>query len=172
MLFRSTDAVAAFANFLGQESFQASGLQPSPVAKVNGAPSFSISGASFAANPITADLKYIQTNSGRSVRLGYELLVDMKGSDNFYDVVVDAETGEILSLHDLVSDLATYNVFPLGINDPASGDRQLLEDPSHPVASPFGWHSQGILGRNFTDTQGNNVHSQDNPSNLNFQVFL
>ena len=75
--------------------------------------------------------------------------------------MVDASTGEVLSLIDWVSD-ATYNVYPLGTNDPEKGSRVLSTNPSHPVASPFGWHSQGGE-TNFTSTIGNNVYAQDNP---------
>jgi len=77
---------------------------------------------------------------------------------------VDATTAEVVSVVDWVSD-ATYNVYPFGINDPESGNRASLVDPSHPVASPLGWHSHGN-GNDFTKTISNNVFAQDNPSKL------
>ena len=42
--------------------------------------------------------------------------------DNWYHAHVGAEDGKVHSLVDWVSDVATYNVLPLGINDPNSGN--------------------------------------------------
>jgi extracellular elastinolytic metalloproteinase len=75
--------------------------------------------------------------------------------------MVDAVTGEVTSVMDWVSD-ASYNVFPIGTNDPEDGERVVITDPAHPVASPTGWHEQRD-GETFTDTIGNNVFAQNNP---------
>jgi extracellular elastinolytic metalloproteinase len=80
--------------------------------------------------------------------------------DNWYNAFVDVNDGEVVSLIDWVSD-ASYSVYPFGINDPDSGDRMILYDPAHPVASPRGWHSQGE-GKDYTVTIGNNVVAQEN----------
>jgi len=79
-----------------------------------------------------------------------------------YNAFVDSTTGEVVSLIDWVSD-ASYNVYPLGINDPFSGERVIVTDPAHPEASPLGWHSQGE-GADFSGTISNNVFAQNNPS--------
>lgn len=67
---------------------------------------------------------------------------------------------EIVQLIDWVSD-ATYNVYPLGINDPHSGSRVKVVDPAHPKASPLGWHAHSS-SVSFTTTIGNNVYAQEN----------
>lgn len=42
---------------------------------------------------------------------------------------------------------------------PADG-RTLVAQPADPIASPYGWHdTDGIVGPEFTTTQGNNVHA-------------
>ncbi|MDX1438854.1 MAG: M36 family metallopeptidase [Rubricoccaceae bacterium] len=59
----------------------------------------------------------------------------------------------------------TYRVYPIPVESPAHTEplppadaRVLLDDPSHPTASPFGWHDvDGSTGADFTTTQGNNV---------------
>ncbi|MEM1121486.1 MAG: T9SS-dependent M36 family metallopeptidase [Bacteroidota bacterium] len=59
-------------------------------------------------------------------------------------------------------DGSTYNVYPLGVESPNHGDRQLLSEPADPTASPFGWHdTDGVAGAEFTITRGNNVHAQE-----------
>ncbi len=58
-----------------------------------------------------------------------------------------------------VSD-ASYQVFPLGINDPDTGTRRMVVDPEHPVASPHGWHSDSTA--NHSTTMGNNVIAHEN----------
>ena len=57
---------------------------------------------------------------------------------------------------------ASYRVYPFPLQDPDGGARQLELDPQDPVASPFGWHdTDGVPGADFTDTQGNNVLTQE-----------
>jgi len=77
-----------------------------------------------------------------------------------YNAIVDATTNEVVQLIDWVSD-ASYNVFPLGINDPHSGDRVIVEDPAHLPASPLGWHAQSDTIQS-AFTIGNNVYAQEN----------
>ncbi|KAG0286115.1 Fungalysin/Thermolysin Extracellular metalloproteinase 5 [Linnemannia gamsii] len=79
------------------------------------------------------------------------------------EVPVDAESGKVLQVIDWVSD-ATYNVFPMGINDPEEGKRKLVKDPHHIPASPLGWNRQS-QNKNFTTTIGNNVYAGENRRN-------
>ena len=79
----------------------------------------------------------------------------------------------------VLGDNASYNVFPLPIESPSYGTRQLITNPADAKASPFGWHdTDGIPGPEYTITRGNNVHayldwkasnvsSLDEPSNSN-----
>lgn len=56
----------------------------------------------------------------------------------------------------------SYLAFPLRVESPNHGERELLVDPADPVASPFGWHdTDGVAGPEFTYTRGNNVIAQD-----------
>jgi hypothetical protein len=54
----------------------------------------------------------------------------------------------------------TYRVFPIPIESPSIGPRQLVANPANATASPFGWHdTNGASGAEFTTTQGNNTHA-------------
>ncbi|PZD78520.1 T9SS-dependent M36 family metallopeptidase [Mesonia sp. K7] len=62
-----------------------------------------------------------------------------------------------------IVDNASYNVFPLPLESPDDGARQLISNPANIVASPFGWHDEdGITDHDYTTTQGNNVHAFEN----------
>ena len=60
----------------------------------------------------------------------------------------------------VLSDGATYRVFPFRVESPIYGERELLVEPADPIASPFGWHdTNGQEGQEFTITRGNNVYA-------------
>ncbi|MEM1217223.1 MAG: M36 family metallopeptidase, partial [Bacteroidota bacterium] len=60
----------------------------------------------------------------------------------------------------IVTDNASYNVFPLPAESPIHGERELIVNPADPVASPFGWHDiDGEAGAEYTITRGNNAHA-------------
>ncbi|OAQ28048.1 hypothetical protein K457DRAFT_139171 [Linnemannia elongata AG-77] len=107
---------------------------------------------------------YIQTSDGE-LRLVYDFKVEMKDTDNWFHTQVDAETGKVLQVIDWVSD-ASFNVFPMGINDPEEGKRKLVKNPHHIPASPLGWNRQS-QNKNFTTTIGNNVYAGENRRNGN-----
>ncbi|KAF9916182.1 Fungalysin/Thermolysin Extracellular metalloproteinase 5 [Lobosporangium transversale] len=118
--------------------------------------------------PLTADGKvpvnqaYIQTEEG-TLELVYDLQVEMKDTDNWFHVQVHAETGKVMQVVDWVSD-ATFNVYPMGVNDPEDGKRKLVVNPEHPKGSPLGWNRQA-QNKNFTTTIGNNVFAGENRRN-------
>ncbi|KAF9182408.1 Fungalysin/Thermolysin Extracellular metalloproteinase 5 [Haplosporangium sp. Z 767] len=120
--------------------------------------------------PLTADGKvpvtqaYIQTDDG-TLELVYDFQVEMKDTDNWFHAQVHAETGKVMQIIDWVSD-ATYNVYPMGINDPEDGKRRLVKDPEYHPASPLGWNRQS-QNKNFTTTIGNNVYAGENRRNGN-----
>ncbi|KAG0263979.1 Fungalysin/Thermolysin Extracellular metalloproteinase 5 [Mortierella polycephala] len=120
--------------------------------------------------PLTADGKvpvtqaYIQTDDG-TLELVYDFQVEMKDTDNWFHVQVHAESGKVMQVIDWVSD-ATYNVYPMGINDPEDGKRRLVKDPEYHPASPLGWNRQS-QNKNFTTTIGNNVYAGENRRNGN-----
>ncbi len=52
----------------------------------------------------------------------------------------------------------SYRIFPLPVESPAHGARQLVVNPADPTASPFGWlDTDGAPGHEYTYTRGNNV---------------
>ena len=68
----------------------------------------------------------------------------------------------------LLTDNASYNVFPLPFESPIHGTRELLVNPAIPEASPFGWHdTNGQPGPEFRITRGNNVHAYLDVANTN-----
>lgn len=118
--------------------------------------------------PLTADGKvpvnqaYIQTEEG-TLELVYDFQVEMKDTDNWFNAQIHAETGKVMRLVDWVSDVS-YNVYPMGVNDPEDGMREVLKDPHYPPASPLGWNRQS-QNKNFTTTVGNNVYAGENRRN-------
>jgi len=73
--------------------------------------------------------------------------------------MVSAETGEVVALYDWV-DHASYNVLPIGVNDPTDRSRSNLANPNSSPASPRGWHDFGTSTS--THSMGNNVYAQEN----------
>lgn len=149
---------------------------------------------------------YFKT-SDNNLRLCYELVYEEIGTSNYWDVFVDAVTGEIYSKenltvfcsfsydafgHDYSNHLpeqsrehnlnenttgtsslaplnASYRVFPLPVESPNHGSRQLLSNPWIIESSPEGWHSipGGTYVGNYIDTRGNNVMAYEDSSNTN-----
>ncbi len=59
-----------------------------------------------------------------------------------------------------LDDGAQYRVFPIPVEAPIFGTRELIVNPADPTASPYGWHdTNGMEGPEFTTTRGNNVHA-------------
>ncbi|GAA3918200.1 T9SS-dependent M36 family metallopeptidase [Hymenobacter algoricola] len=65
----------------------------------------------------------------------------------------------------------SYNVWPITVESPIHGARQLTVNPSNVRSSPFGWHDEdGVAGAEFTITRGNNVHAYDDRQNRNVYI--
>ncbi|SHJ68850.1 Por secretion system C-terminal sorting domain-containing protein [Hymenobacter daecheongensis DSM 21074] len=65
----------------------------------------------------------------------------------------------------------SYNVWPITIESPIHGARQVVVAPANATASPFGWHDDnGIAGPEYTITRGNNVHAYDDRANRNLYI--
>ncbi|MFA5620335.1 MAG: M36 family metallopeptidase [Weeksellaceae bacterium] len=65
-----------------------------------------------------------------------------------------------------------YNVFPIPVESPYYGDRELVyaDDIVNLNASPFGWHdTNGVNGAEYTVTRGNNVNAYEDGNNYGFQ---
>jgi hypothetical protein len=58
--------------------------------------------------------------------------------------------------------LGTYHSFPLPLESPNHGPRNLLSNKHYLPASPFGWHdTNAVVGPEFKITRGNNVHAKE-----------
>ncbi|MCP4902138.1 MAG: peptidase [bacterium] len=123
--------------------------------------------ARFAATSVSRDdivvsLMYQPLDDG-SVRLAWRLVVNNPQSPDWWDVRIDAISGDVISQNNWTSD-AEYSVIPLPADSPNdTGEAQVVvTDPANATASPFGWHDDnGVAGAEYTDTRGNNVWAQD-----------
>lgn len=74
-----------------------------------------------------------------------------------------ASITDLFEIESTTSTTSSYQVWPYPIEDPNSGSRALLTDPSDSLASPYGWHDDdGIPGHEYTTTRGNNAWAQEN----------
>lgn len=143
---------------------------------------------SVASSPVTVELMHVPTMKG--VKLAWNVNIDLKNGSHWWNVRVDALTGQYLEKNDWVvscgfdaihapaadpfqmtpptpgSGTAQYRVLPLPVESPLHGPFQLLNDPSEPVPSPYGWHdTNGAAGAEFTITRGNNVYAYEDANN-------
>lgn len=123
--------------------------------------------------------------------------------NNWWQVRVNAVTGEIINQHNWVTKcdhrdkeeiwyeqfVATegekpvarldktgikpvYNAFPVPVESPQHGSRELLTDPHDSLASPYGWHdTDGVEGVEFTITRGNNVYASEDTLDIDEPGF-
>lgn len=60
------------------------------------------------------------------------------------------------------SPTGSYNVYPIPMESPARGNRQLRSNANDLNASPYGWHdTNAVDGAEFTITRGNNVWAKE-----------
>ncbi|MFM9055115.1 MAG: M36 family metallopeptidase [Bacteroidota bacterium] len=129
----------------------------------------------------------------QAVRLAWDVNLDMRESEHWWNIRVDAVTGMVIAEDDWTvscqhnhSDamtipdpafptpptVAQYTVFPYPVESPIHGSRQVLSDPSLLSASPFGWHdTSGTQGADFTITRGNNVYAYEDANNDDLPGF-
>ncbi len=129
----------------------------------------------------------------QSVRLVWNVNLDLRDSEHWWNIRVDAVTGMVIAEDDWTvscqhnrSDesampdpafpappvVAQYTVFPYPVESPIHGSRQVLADPSLLSASPFGWHdTSGSVGAEFTITRGNNVYAYEDANNDDLPGF-
>lgn len=118
--------------------------------------------ASLSDSEIPVRLVYQPLEDG-SVRLAWQTNLDLVGSPDWWNVSVDAITGEVLWKYNWTS-YDSYQAIPFPpYSDPEdSGGQAVIADPADAAASPFGWHdTNGVVGAEFTVTRGNNVSAQD-----------
>ena len=122
------------------------------------------SGDPIALDAVETRLVYLEL-PGDELRLVW--LFDLRADDTrfWWEVIVDATTGEVLSQLDRIRH-AEYKVFALPLESPDDGGQTTEVDPADLLASPFGWHdTNGVVGEEFTRSQGNNVAAADNSQN-------
>lgn len=142
-------------------------------------------------------LMFVDVNS--NLKLAYEFSFQEPKSSNHWHILVDANSGEIISKDNLtlscnfhsdayssesendisksenqenslkLADNASYNVFPLPIEAPTFGSRSLVSNPWILASSPEGWHSTG--NTSYTITRGNNVFAYEDSADKNEPGF-
>lgn len=139
-------------------------------------------------------LHYLPTEQG--LRAVWNVNVELPDASHWWNVLVDAASGEELHRIDWVAQCAfdafgdgtmhdhahaapappapaapnDYNVYALPLEAPSFGPRSLQNAPWNAAlnASPYGWHdTNGASGAEFTITRGNNVWAQEDADGNN-----
>lgn len=173
---------------------------PAPVAVNGSSRKFVTSIPALLSSPSETELIYVQTEKG--LKLAWNVTLDLKNGSHWWNIRIDALTGQFIEKNDWVtscsfngphdhtvhsssdfvmapspspvpgSGTAQYNVFPLPVESPIHGTRQVLNDPSEPVPSPYGWHdTNGAAGAEFNITRGNNVYAYEDANNDNLPGY-
>ncbi len=118
--------------------------------------------AGLSRDEIPSKLVYMPLADG-SVRLAWETTLQLVNGTDWWNVRIDALSGEMLSEYNFTNS-DSYLAIPFPDNDSPddSGGQILVTDPADATASPFGWHdTDGIAGAESMLTRGNNVNAQD-----------
>lgn len=143
-------------------------------------------GEDIASQPIYLSKVLLPDEKGRLVP-SWQVAIEPIGGSDFWNLYLDAQDGNIiqqnswtvhckpLSLNTPITRTTSkphvsflpsppitapqYLVFPLPIENPLLGEREMVSMPLN-EASPFGWHdTDGQLGPEYAETRGNNVHA-------------
>ena len=143
---------------------------------------------------IPVRLIYQPDGKRKSVRLAWSVEIYEPGAQHWWNMRIDAETGEIIGRNDYVihdsfghppGEAGTgkkalaqaappvnslvgdqYQVYAMPVESPNHGSRTIVQDPADPVASPFGWHdTDGSAGPESNFTVGNNVDAYQDANN-------
>jgi extracellular elastinolytic metalloproteinase len=91
-----------------------------------------------------------------------EMTQSALASQNWQQVLAPAATANKVTAPN------SYNVWPLTIESPSHGARQVVVNPASAAFSPFGWHDvNGVAGADSTNTKGNNVFAYLDRNNTN-----
>ena len=121
----------------------------------------------FAGGPVSRDdipVKLVYQPVGEELRLAWDLVIRVPDGSHWWNLQVDADTGEVLTRTDWIAH-GSYRAFgPPPVMNPDQGPHLLIPGPSpdrSSGASPYGWHdTNGVVGAEFTDTRGNNAIAQ------------
>ena len=158
--------------FLPDVATGGAGPQPS-VTSVEAAESASEHlGLNSSLEPLDPRLMWLGVRRGQT-RLVWNFQLDTS-SDHYYDFTVDAQSRQVWTRIDWVSDadpiIPEYRVYPQPVESPNHGGRMLEINPADSTASPFGWHDDnGAPGAEHTILDGNNVNAYHH---LNFFTFV
>ncbi len=153
-----------------------------PITRVDGVRHTTwFSGAPFGGQEAFVELMWLR--SGDDVRLVWNVNYAGPKGDHWWNVRLDARTGDELERNDWVAECAfddhgatcsgeapipaapnDYNVYPAPVESPIHGARSIRNAPWSlaPNASPYGWHdTNGANGAEYTITRGNNVLAQE-----------
>lgn len=109
-------------------------------------------------DPIPLQRVYFPMEDGE-LRLAWKLVIRTQDGQHWWDVVIDARSGELLSQCDWIAH-ATYRAYPLPLENPDEGASSLVSGLEDVLASPYGWHdTNGVAGAEFTTTSGNNINA-------------
>lgn len=120
-----------------------------------------ISGVKGAVSNANVRAGYVQVEEGKKIEPVWNIEIEM--DDHWFDCFVSMVSGEVISVFDWAHDVNSFNIYPVGVNDPSDGERTVVFGPAVLNASPLGWNSQGN-GSSFNVTIGNNVYAQSNPT--------
>lgn len=136
-------------------------LQVSTPQGISQAASYRLPGVSTQDIPVHID--YVATAGGVRESWAVNIQTPNPADFHWYDARVDGATGALTDVADWVDHLtdgSSYRVYANPLGSPNDGDRTLLNDPSDPAASPYGWLDvNGLPGADRTDTFGNNVNA-------------
>ncbi|TBU26936.1 Fungalysin metallopeptidase-domain-containing protein [Dichomitus squalens] len=105
-------------------------------------------------NNHTTSLQFVAQKDG-SLALAHVIQIQNNAKAQLYEAFIDAHSGELVQLTDFGAD-ASYRVLPITKQNVTQGF-QVLTDPQDRLASPFGWHSDGVNTTN--NTSGNNANT-------------
>jgi extracellular elastinolytic metalloproteinase len=164
------EVVAQSASFTKDSSkLRKRGLPTNPSVSLSDAIAVAVKKYGLPRDSVPPSTVYIQTQDGH-LALAHKFQLRDDSKFKWYEVLVDATTGEILSASNFYNS-ATYKVIKLPFTDAEDGF-SLASDSENPNASPRGWHNTG--SRSYSVTLGNNVDSQidgyrtEGGSGLNF----
>ncbi len=151
----AVEAVASSALHLGVD------LQVMPKAlsaDLDGARRTTMEVAELSNSPITAQLMWLPIQAG-DARLVWNFSLERPDSQHWFDMTIDAESGEVWTRFDWVSS-DSFRVYPEPVESPLhtsplppSDARVLVVNPEDATASPNDWFSgSGVM-------DGNNVHA-------------
>lgn len=185
---KPTEAIAIALEYLSMKSTS----RPQLTQEVKALDRFIFSYGEVSTEPVQVTLVYLPGKE--KVTLSWNVNIAPRGSDHWWNLRFDAQTGRFLEKNDwtvqcdfgapatssnasgtstTASHAATaphalpvYNVYAFPTEAPSFGPRVLLSNPADATASPYGWHdTNGQPGDEFTTTQGNNVHAYDDIAN-------